>query len=239
MELLIVSFVGGVLTVLAPCILPVLPVVIGGAVTNEKDYKKPFIIIASLMVSIIVFTLLLKASAALLGIPSYIWQFISGGIIVLFGLTLAFPGLWERIIGPGLNAASNRWLYKASGKKGMSGDVLIGAALGPVFSSCSPTYALILATTLPASFALGLTYLFAYALGLGAVLLLIALLGQKIVGKLKPASNPHGWFKRSLGFLFIIVGLGVFFGLDKDFQAFVLESGLYDPISEIEQKFMH
>lgn len=235
MELLIVSFVGGVLTVLAPCILPVLPIVIGGAARDERDVTKPFVIIASLMASIVLFTLLLKASTSLLGIPPYIWQFISGGIIILFGVTLVFPGLWERIIGPGLNATSNKWLYSASGRKGVGGDILIGAALGPVFSSCSPTYALILATVLPASFALGVTYLIAYAAGLGAVLLLIALLGQKIVTWLKPASNPRGWFKRSLGILFMIVGLAVLFGFDKDFQVFVLDKGLYDPVAELER----
>ena len=53
---------------------------------------------------------------------------------------------------------------------------MVGLSLGPVFSSCSPTYAIILAVILPASFLTGLLNLFAYVLGLSIALLVIALL---------------------------------------------------------------
>src|SRR6266550_4362545 len=88
MELFIVSFVAGVLTVLAPCILPLLPIIIGGSTLQQKDYRKPIIITASLALSVVVFTLLLKASTVLLMIPPYVWQILSGGIVLLFGLSL-------------------------------------------------------------------------------------------------------------------------------------------------------
>jgi hypothetical protein len=41
--------------------------------------------------------------------------------------------------------------------------------------------------------------------------------------------------RRTIGILLILVGLAVIFGLDKQFQSFVLESGWYDPIAEFEQ----
>ena len=110
-------------------------------------------------------------------------------------------------------------------KKSIWGDVTIGAALGPVFSSCSPTYFLILAAVLPASFLLGTVYLLAYIAGLSAVLLLIAVLGQRFIGKITWAADPHGWFKRGLGVIFIVVGLAIFTGLDKQFEAFILNAG--------------
>jgi cytochrome c biogenesis protein CcdA len=238
MELLIVSFVAGVLTILAPCILPLLPVIIGGTATEQKDLRAPFIIAASLAASLIIFSLLLKASTALLGVPPTVWQAISGGIIIAFGVVMLFPSLWERVAAR-LNIASSGLLAKASKKRGVWRHILVGAALGPVFSSCSPTYALIVAAVLPVSFAQGFTYLTAYAVGLSAILLLIGLLGQQFVSKLGWASNPHGWFKRIIGVIFIVVGMAVLLGLDKQFQAFILQSGLYDPLAEFEQSLMH
>lgn len=235
MELIIVSFVAGVLTVLAPCILPLLPVIIGGSINGQsKDYKKPFIIIASLAASLFLFTILLKVSTALLGVPSYVWQVLSGLIIVALGLTLVWPKLWEPI-GAKLNLKSNKLLGKAGHNRGVFGDILTGAALGPVFSSCSPTYAFILAGVLPGSLAMGLTYLVAYVVGLSLILLLIALLGQQLVAKLNWAANPNGWFKRTLGIIFIMVGIFVMFSLDKQLQTYVLESGLYDWVSDFER----
>lgn len=236
MELLVVSFLAGALTVLAPCILPLLPVIIGsGALGEEKRPLKPFIITGSLAVSVFLFTLLLKASTSLLGIPPTTWQFISGIIIILLGLTLLWPTIWERF-GAKLNIASSKLLGKAGRQSGILRDIATGAALGPVFSSCSPTYAFILAVVLPYSAGEGLLNLAIYTLGLAVVLLLIALLGQKLVSHLGWASNPHGLFKRTIAVLFIIVGLAVLFGFDKDLQAFIIDRGWYAPIESIELK---
>lgn len=110
----------------------------------------------------------------------------------------------------------------------------MGAALGPVFSSCSPTYFVILATVLPASFAFGILALFFYGLGLGLVLLLISVLGQRVVEKLGVVANPHGWFKRGVGILFLIIGLLVFTGVDKKIESHLLEQGFYSDLSGIE-----
>ncbi len=115
----------------------------------------------------------------------------------------------------------------------------MGAALGPVFSSCSPTYALIIATVLPVSFGEGIAYLAAYVIGLSAILLLIGLLGQQFVAKLGWASNPRGWFKRIIGALFIVVGCAVLLGLDKELQALIINNGLYDPIDTFERNLLH
>ncbi|MGH7196336.1 MAG: cytochrome c biogenesis CcdA family protein [Candidatus Saccharimonadales bacterium] len=238
MELLIFSFLAGALTVLAPCILPLLPIVVGGAaVSEERNWRKPFVITGSLAVSVVAFTLLLKASTALLGIPAYVWQIVSGVIIVLLGLAFLIPGIWERI-GARLNLTSSKLLGQAGRKKGLGGEILTGAALGPVFSSCSPTYAFVVASILPASFAVGLGYLAAYAIGLSLVLLLIAILGQQLVTKLQWAANPKGWFRRALGIIFIAVGIFVATGLDKQVQAYLVEQGIYDPISQFEQSLL-
>lgn len=239
MELFILSFVAGILTIAAPCILPLLPVVLGKGLSDDTSadaWKKPVVIIASLAVSISLFTLLLKASTALLGVPVMVWQFVSGGIVTLFGLQLLWPASWEWLVSrSGLTSVQlpARWRPK---QPGVLQDAASGLALGPVFNSCSPTYALIVAAILPTDFGRGLLYLLAYVIGLCGTLLVIALAGQAAVQKLGWLANPHGWFKRVMGGVLVLIGLMIVFGLDKKFQVFVLERGWYQPISGLEEK---
>ena len=245
LTLLVASFIAGIITVAAPCILPLLPVIIGGSLVKDDDapsqrqWLRPIYIALSLAVSVIVFTLLIKATTALLGVPQEVWQIVSGGLVILLGLYFIFPTMWARITNKsGAFGGSNKLLGKAYNTKGAGGPILIGAALGPVFSSCSPTYALIVAAVLPVSFAEGLFYLAAYAIGMAATLLAIAYIGQSFISKLKLFTNPGNTFKRTVGIVFVIVGLVVVLGFDKDIQAFVLEQGWYDPISNFEQKLL-
>ncbi len=242
--LLLVSFVAGVLTIAAPCVLPLLPVIVGGSIVRTdpdaavatRQWFRPVVIATGLVASIIVFTLALKATTALLGVPQLVWQVIAGAILVLFGLTLAFPALWERaMLATGLQNRANAALDRSYRRGGFWGDLLLGGALGPTFSSCSPTYALIVATVLPVSFAEGVVYIVAYAVGLGVTLLLVAFLGQAFARRLGWLSQPGGWFRRVVGVLLIAVGLAVILGLDKAFQALVLEQGWYDPIEQFER----
>jgi len=231
MALLAVSFIAGVLTVLAPCILPLLPVVLGTAAAGRSK-ATPYIVVGSLALSIILFTYLLKFSTALIMIPPEVWTYFTGGVLVLFGLILVFPALWEKV--PGVNrlsTGSNKLVGTGYQKKSFWGDVLIGAALGPVFSSCSPTYFVILASVLPASFALGSLYLFAYAAGLALILLLVALLGQRFADKLSGAANSRGWFKKAVGVLFIALGVLIASGYEKKLEVAILESGFVDVVN--------
>lgn len=226
MTFLFLAFFAGVLTVLAPCILPLLPVIIGTSAGARSKWT-PYIVIGSLSASILLFTYLLKASTLLIEIPQSFWAYFSGSILIIIGLTFAFPGLWERL--PGLSRLSQRGnavIGSGYTKGSVWGDVTIGAALGPVFSSCSPTYFLILAAVLPASFLLGTLYLLAYIAGLAVILLCIAWLGQRFIGNITWAANPKGWFKRGLGFVFVLIGVAILTGLDKDFEAWVLSSGV-------------
>lgn len=237
MTFLAISFIAGVLTVLAPCILPLLPVVIGSSVSGRSK-ATPYIVVGSLALSIIVFTFVLKASTVFITIPQSFWSYVSGGILALFGLTLLFPSVWSAV--PGMNklsVGSNKLLGSGHQKKSFWGDVTVGAALGPVFSTCSPTYFVILASVLPASFALGTIYLLAYVVGLSIVLLLIALLGEKFVGRLTVLSDPNSNFKKWIGALFILLGIMIIFGLDKKLETSILDSGYFD-VTSIEQKLL-
>lgn len=240
MELVGVSLIAGALTVLAPCILPLLPVILvrsaGSSTAGGAAWLHPVVIVASLCVSVIVFSLLLKVSTALLGVPAIVWQSVSGGILILFGATLLFPDTWARITSRvPLFAKASQLAGSGYKQQTLAGSALIGLALGPIFNSCSPTYALIVASILPASFAQGLTYLIAYSLGLAAMLLVVALTGQKVTKKLGWLTKPHGPAHKIMAIVLITVGVAIITGFDKQVQTFVLEQGWYDPLSQLEE----
>ena len=276
------AVVAGALTTLAPCVLPLLPVIVGGSVArgaqanagssestprpnvvassssggsgksslaqdsdltadaeltadaqfhDQRSAKKSAVVIAvSLGLSIVVFTLVLKASTAFIGIPTTVWQWVSGGILILLGVVSLFPGLWERLSNLlQLQSRSSTQLASARKRNGALGEVLTGAALGPVFTSCSPLYAYVIVTVLPADFGQGLLLLFAYVVGLSGTLLLISLLGQRAVRGARWASDPHGWFRRSLGAVFVIVGFLVLTGWLKDLETWLIANSPWQP----------
>jgi cytochrome c biogenesis protein CcdA len=232
MLLVLGAVVAGVLTTLAPCVLPLLPVIVGGSLDRRggSGHARAYIITASLGVSVILFTLLLRASTLLIDIPDTAWQWVSGLIIGTLGLVSLFPALWERTSASlSLQGRSTRRLAAAGQREGVAGAVLTGAALGPVFTSCSPLYAYVVVTVLPASLVEGLVLLLAYAVGLCATLLAVALLGQRAIGTARWVADPHGPFRRGLGVVFILVAIVVIAGWDKDLQTWVLENSRVRP----------
>lgn len=239
MTLLFISFIAGLLTVLAPCILPILPIIIGGSIDGQNNHKRTLVIIASLSVSLIVFTLLLKVSTLFINVPASFWTYTSSIIILFFGLTLLFPAIWEKIpFLAKLSGNSNKLMSTGFQKKSFTGDIIIGAALGPVFSTCSPTYFLILATVLPVSFAKGLIYIFTYVIGLAIALFAISVLGDRLVSRLGGVSDSRGVFKRSIGALFIVVAIFIGTGMDKVLQQKILDTGFLD-VTKIESKLLN
>lgn len=242
MTLLVLCFLAGILTIAAPCVFTLLPVIVGGSVARSgsdarSNTLRPIIITASLAVSIIIFTLLLKATTSLLGVPQQVWQIIAGLIVIGLGANFLAPKLWTRFAASsGAHEKSNKLLGKAYFKKGYGGDVLTGAALGPVFSSCSPTYAFVVASILPTSFIEGMAYLLAYVAGLSITLLLIAYAGQTAALKLGWLADPSNNFRKVIGVLFIIVGASIILGLDKKLEAGLVESGALDWLVNFENR---
>jgi len=238
--LVVGALVAGVLTTLAPCVLPLLPVVVGGSIdqSGRKARQRAIVITASLGISVVLFTLILKASTALIGVPTEVWQWVSGILLIALGAISVFPSLWEAVsMRLSLQSRSTKRLVEARQRQGVSGAVLTGAALGPVFTSCSPLYGYVIVTVLPASFVRGITMLLAYTIGLCGTLLIISLLGQRAIGKARWAADPHGWFRRGLGVLFIFVGIAVIAGWDKDLQTWVIENSPIRPW-ELDSEFI-
>jgi cytochrome c biogenesis protein CcdA len=150
-------------------------------------------------------------------------KYISWTIIVLFWIITLFPNLWKNISTKlWFSDNSNKLLWKASQKEWVTGSIMMWAALWPVFTSCSPTYGIILSIIIAWEYVTWLVNLVSYTIWLAVILLAIALLGQKFVAKLKFASDPNGIFKKVLWVLFLVVWIAILTGLDKQFEAYLI-----------------
>jgi cytochrome c-type biogenesis protein len=211
MLLLLGAIVAGVLTAASPCVLPVLPVVLGGGMLTADVA----VLICSLAASVIACSVLLRTGTLLLAVPPQAWAMVSGGLLVALGLVQLLPAAWERTASAVRLSAAPRLLPAGRSRQGARGAAVAGAALGPVFASCSPLYAYVVATALPASPAWGSALLLAYVAGLCGALLAVAALGQRAARRLRWAADPHGSVRRVAGLLFVAVGVAILVGADK------------------------
>lgn len=238
MLLLIISFLAWILTILAPCVLPLLPIILWASAKDSNDKYKPYIIISSLIISIVLFSLLLKASTIFIGLNPIVWKIFSWVILIVFWIITIFPNLWKTISNKfWLSDKSNQNLSTQASKTWIFWSIMVWLSLWPVFSSCSPTYAVILAVILPTSFFIWILNLFAYWFGLWVMLLLIAIMWQKIVQKTKWASSPNSIFKKILWLLFLLVWIAIITWFDKQIETKILDSWYFD-VTRIEQNIL-
>lgn len=222
-SLALLSFFAWALTILAPCVLPVLPVVLAGSITEKKPWY-PYIVTLSLAISVVLFTVLLKVSTALIDIPPEFWQYLSWGILIALGLIYLFPHVWTWIWENCGFSRSNTSLDKAQDiGSPLLRAIATGAALGPVFSTCSPTYSLLLATVFPVSLLAGIGYTIIYAFWLSLMLTIIAVGGRSVILRFRGIADERWWFKKILGIIFILIGLAIVTGFDKKIQTKAIE----------------
>lgn len=232
--ILFFAFFAGVLSVLAPCVLPVLPVLLGGGISRNGEGSSSYIILISSLFFIFIFTFLLKVSTSLLHIDPKIWNFLSALIIMGYGLILLFPQLWEQIKSKFWSQKSSKSI-KREKKTGIIADIILGASLGPLFASCSPTYALIIGTILPQNLWMGTLSIFMYILWFGAVLFFIIYFGKEAIKKLSRYANPNGIFKKIIGVIFILTGLGICSGAFKYIETRLVDAGVWSSLLKIEK----
>ena len=232
----ILSFIAGFLTVIAPCSLFLLPTILVGS-ASDRSAARPWIIVLSMGVSVFLFSLLVKGTSLAFAVPEQVWIWISGGLLTLIGLTFLFPKTWE-VVASKLSLGKSKVLLEKNGeKKGWGGAILLGASLGPVFSTCSPTFGVLLAVILPVSFLQGVLNILFFVIGMIIPFLLIALGGQAMVRHLRFAANPHGWFRRVLGLLLILTGLIIFTGFQKTVEQALIERGYLGAVG-FEQRLL-
>lgn len=232
MWLLFLSFLAWVLTIVAPCVLPILPVILWGSVINGQK-SRPRVIILSFAISILVFTLGIQFLVEQFGLrPSALTQ-VAAWILIIMGLVYLFPWAWKQCM-------DRTWIDKkisTAGHTSLTGtrwDIAMGSALWPIFNTCSPTYAVLIATILPASFGRGLLNILAYILWLCMMLSLIVRWGRAVMKKLRWFANPSGMFKKVIAIFLLLIWLGIMFWWDKDVEAYLIQSWLAIDTTEWE-----
>ncbi|MBP6005499.1 hypothetical protein KA531_01175 [Candidatus Saccharibacteria bacterium] len=225
MILLISSFIAGILTVFAPCILPILPVVLTRSLDGQVSKIRTWRILGSLSVSILIFTLLLRGASRLIPVTDQRLALVSGLIIIGFGVQSLFPKFWATISQRlGITKASNQLSGKGLRQDNWWGDILIGASLGPIFTSCSPTYTILVATVLPESWLKGLSYILIYLFGLVLILSLLVKFGQKFVTKVDNLSGERSRFRRGVALIFILLGIAIATGWIKELEIWLIDN---------------
>ncbi|WNF54640.1 cytochrome c biogenesis protein DipZ [Pseudomonas sp. SG20052] len=220
MWLLLLAYLGGVLTIVSPCILPVLPFVF--ARTGQPFMKSGLPLLAGMAV-----TFALVASLAAVG-GGWVVQVNQYGrwlallFVALFGLTLLLPRLAERLTRP-LVAAGSR-LSEAAGADARprpGASFLIGVATGLLWAPCAgPILGLLLtgAALQGASIATTLLLL-AYAAGAATSLAVALLLGGKVFAAMKRSIGAGEWVRRGLGAAMLAGVAAIALGLDTGILA--------------------
>ncbi|MHC8290781.1 cytochrome c biogenesis protein DipZ [Pseudomonas sp. XS1P51] len=220
MWLLVLAYLGGVLTIVSPCILPVLPFVF--ARTGQPFMKSGLPLLAGMAL-----TFALVASLAAVG-GGWVVQLNQYGrwlallFVALFGLTLLLPRLAERLTRP-LVAAGSR-LSEAAGADARprpGASFLIGVATGLLWAPCAgPILGLVLtgAALQGASIATTLLLL-AYAAGAATSLAVALLLGGKVFAAMKRSIGAGEWVRRGLGAAMLAGVTAIALGLDTGILA--------------------
>ncbi|WP_226457599.1 cytochrome c biogenesis protein DipZ [Pseudomonas sp. AF03-9] len=215
MWLLVLAYLGGVLTIVSPCILPVLPFVF--ARTGQPFLRSGLPLLAGMAV-----TFALVASLAAVG-GGWVVQVNQYGrwlallCVALFGLTLLLPRLSERLTRP-LVAAGSR-LSEAAGADARprpGASFLIGVATGLLWAPCAgPILGLVLTGAALQGASIGTTLLLlAYAAGAATSLALALLVGGKVFGLMKKSLGAGEWLRRGLGALMLVGVAAIALGLD-------------------------
>ena len=203
-----IGLAAGFITAISPCVLPVLPIVFAGGATGGR--RKPFAIIAGLIVSFSAFTLFGVWLLKKLGLPEDLLRDIAIALLFLVAATLLFPKVEEIVQRPFL-----RLTRRPGGDFG--GGFLLGASLGLVFVPCAgPVLAAITvvgATQDVGARAIVLTV--AYAVGAAIPMLLVAFGGRSAMGALRPHAHR---IRQALGVVVALTALAIAFNADRHFQ---------------------
>lgn len=219
------GYLAGLLTLINPCVLPVLPIVIAGAL--QADRRGPLALAAGMALSFVVLGMLVAGFGFALGIDEQ-WIAQAGAVLMIgFGLILLVPrfGVAFSTAAAGVAADADARIDQLE-SRGLRGQFLGGALLGAVWSPCiGPTLGaaialaaqgdnLIHATLVMTAFALGVASL-VIAIGYGARGLLQR--NRALMQRLAETSRPV------MGAVFILVGTAILFRLHHLIEVWALD----------------
>lgn len=223
---LALAFLAGLLSILSPCVLPLVPLVLGAAISEHR--LGPVALAAGLAVSFTALGLLVALVGFSAGIDANAFRVAAALVMIGLGLVLMLPAFQVRLAtagGPVVN-----WVEQNFGgfaTSGLGGQFAVGLLLGAVWSPCvGPTLG---AASLLASQGRDLGQVAAtmtvFGIGAGLPLMLLGLVSRARLAHMRDrmlAAGKHG--KMALGLLFVVVGIAIVTGLDKRVETLLVDA---------------
>ena len=220
--LILFAFIAGVVTILSPCILPLLPIILSGSVGNGK--LRPFGIVTGFILSFSFFTLFLSVLVKALAIPPDLLRTSAVFLLLLFGLSLLIPKL-QLFIETVLSRMTSK-LPQQNGEAGFFSGFLLGLTLGLVWSPCvGPILASVItlaATSSVSGAAVVITI--AYAVGTALPMLGIIYTGRRLLQRVPGLVARTGLIQKIFGVIILLTALSLYFSLDRTLQTWIIQT---------------
>lgn len=220
-----VAFISGLFTILAPCIWPLLPIVLAD-VTQSKSKRRPLGITVGVALSFTFFTLAISVLESSLGLNPNVLRKLAVVVLLVIGVSMVVP-TFSRKMEASISGLSGR--FGGIGRNQRSdfgGGFITGLALGVVWSPCSgPILASIatLAATNKVSLQLVIVTLI-YVAGVSIPLFGFAVGGQKLLAKSRRLSRHTGRIQIASGVVLIITAAAIYTNYDKTLEAKLLNA---------------
>lgn len=220
------AFLAGLLSVLSPCVLPLLPLVLGAAVSEHR--LGPAALASGLAVSFVAIGLFVATIGFAIGLDAGVFRIVAAVMLILIGLVLMIPAAQTRFS----VAASpiGDWAERRFGgfsTAGLAGQFGVGLLLGAVWSPCvGPTLgaASLLASQGQNLGAVALTML-VFGFGAALPLLLLGSLSREVLMRWRDRMMGLGkGLKAALGLVLVLTGMMIATGLDKKAEAVLVEA---------------
>jgi cytochrome c biogenesis protein CcdA/thiol-disulfide isomerase/thioredoxin len=214
------AFLAGLVTILAPCIWPVLPIVLSSSVAGRAEHRRPLGITLGIMLSFTIFTLTLPTLVRLLHFDANILRILAVIVIAFLGLTMLIPALSTRfeLFISGISSRFSRPTNRQ--ESGFGPGFITGLSLGIVWTPCAGpvfTAVAVLASTGHVTLDVIFVTLF-YVLGIGIPLFAIATGGQGLLTRVKGISKYTGPIQRVFGVIMILAAFAIYTNYDQTLQ---------------------
>lgn len=223
---LALAFIAGILSILSPCVLPLLPLVFGAAAAEHRF--APLALAAGVTISFVTIGLFIATIGYGIGLDADVFRLAAAIMMIAVGTVLAAPPLQVQLAAAG-GPVSNWAERNLSGfsTKGVGGQFGVGLLLGAVWSPCvGPTLgaASVLAAQGQNLSMVALTMV-AFGLGAGLPLALVGLLSRQALMRWRDRMIVSGkGAKTALGVLLISMGVLIASGLDKKVETFLVNA---------------
>jgi cytochrome c biogenesis protein CcdA/thiol-disulfide isomerase/thioredoxin len=214
MLLILLAYLGGILTILSPCILPVLPFVFARA---DRPFAKSGLPLLGGMAAMFTLVASLVTVGGAWAIRANQYGRIAALVLFgVFGLTLLFPSVAERLSRP-LVRLGGRLSQSENSGPGIGNSFLLGIGIGLLWTPCAgPILGLILTgAALSGASAHTAVLLLVYAAGAATSLAIALLAGGRVFAAMKRSLGAEEWIRRILGVAVLAGVAAAAFGLDR------------------------